>query len=351
MTTELITKETLANGRTYIHRTAAHCETGVTCALFRDKGVDISEPMIFGIGSGIFFGHLPFIKQTGLPISTFRSIPGLVFKKAAKRLGAKVFRKRFRNPQKGMDELRRVIRTGQIVAVTTNVYWLSFFPKRYRFNFSGHNFIVLYENENGFRISDPALLEYTTDCSTEDMERARFARGPMEPRGLMYYPISINPHPDIRKACIIGMQDTCKQMLGIPIPLFGVKGMRYVSKKIIKWPEKLGYVEACRQLAHILRLQEEMGTGGAGFRYIFAAFLQEAGELFGSTELNDLSNEMTAIGDIWREFAVVSSRIIKQRKTKSEETFEKASGLMMICAGREEELFKNLRDVAGKLKS
>ena len=151
MTTELITEETLADGRKYIHRTSAHCETGVTSALLRDKGLDISEPMIFGIGSGIFFGHLPFIKQTGLPISTFRSIPGLVFKKAAKRLGVKVYRKRFRNPQKGMDELRRVIRTGQIVGVTTNVYWLSFFPHRYRFNFSGHNFIVLYENENGFQ--------------------------------------------------------------------------------------------------------------------------------------------------------------------------------------------------------
>jgi len=77
-----------------------------------------------------------------------------------------------------------------------------------------------------------------------------------------------------------------------------------------------------------------MGTGGAGFRYIFAAFLQEAGELFGSKELDKLSNEMTAIGDVWRELA-----------------FEKAGGLMLICAGREEELFKNLRDVVGKLKA
>jgi len=345
-----MTTETLATGKPYIHRTSAHCETGVTSALFRDKGLDISEPMIFGIGSGIFFGHLPFMKVTGLPMTTYRSIPGLVFKKTAKRLGAKVFRKRFRSSQKGMDELRRVIRTGQIAAVTTNIYWLSFFPRRYRFNFNGHNFIVLYENENGFRISDPALLEYTTDCSTEDMERARFARGPMEPRGLMYYPLYVNPSPDIRKACITGMLDSCKQMIGIPLPLFGVKGMRYLAKKIVKWPEKLGYVEACRQLAHILRMQEEMGTGGAGFRYMFAAFLQEASELFESSELNELSNEMTAIGDIWREFAVVSARIIKQ-KGQSEETFAKAGGLMMICAGREEQLFKDLNNAARKLKA
>ena len=347
----MTTEETLADGRKYIHGTAAHCETGVSSALFRDKGLDISEPMIFGIGSGIFFGHLPFIKWTGLPITTFRSIPGLVFKKAAKRLDAKIFRKRFRSPQKGMDELRRVIRTGQIVGVTTNVYWLSFFPRRYRFNFNGHNFIVLYENENGFRISDPALLEYTTDCSAFEMERARFAKGPLEPRGLMYYPLFVPSNPDIRKACITGMTDSCNQMLKIPIPLFGIKGMRYVARKVIQWPKKLGYVEACRQLAHILRMQEEMGTGGAGFRYMFAAFLQEAGELFGSQELHELSNEMTAIGDIWREFAVVSSRIIKQRKSKREETFDTAGGLMLICAGREEELFKNLRDVIPKLKS
>jgi hypothetical protein len=343
--------ETLANGKTYIHRQYAHCETGVTSALFQDMGIDISEPMIFGIGSGIFFGHLPFVKWSGLPISTYRSIPGTVFTKTAKRLGAKVVRKRFRHPQKGMDELRRVLRTGQLVAVTTNVYWLSYFPKRYRFNFNGHNLIVLYEIENGFRVSDPSAFEETVDCSTHDMERARFARGPMEPRGLMYYPLSVNPNPDIRKACITGMLDSCNQMLKIPVPLFGVKGIRYLAKKIIKSPDKLGYVEACRQLAHVVRFQEEMGTGGAGFRFMFAAFLQEASELFESPELNELSNEMTAIGDIWREFAVVSARIIKQRKTKSEETFEKAGGLMLICAGREEELFKNLRDVVGKLKS
>jgi len=48
---------------------------------------------------------------------------------------------------------------------------------------------------------------------------------------------------------------------------------------------------------------------------------------------------------------VVSSRIIKQRKSKREETFDTAGGLMLICAGREEELFKNLRDVIPKLKS
>lgn len=341
--------EVTAGGKPFIHHHSAHCESGVTSALFRDKGVEISEPMIFGIGSGIFFGHLPFVKWVGLPISTFRSHPGSVFRKAAKRLGGEFVTKRYRSAQKGMDDLRRVLGTGQIVGLTTNIYWLSYFPNRFRFQFNGHNIIILHEIENGFRVSDP-VLDHPVDCLTDDLERARFARGPLEPRGFMYYPLSVNPHPDLRAACIAGMKDTCNMMLRIPLPIFGIRGMRFLAKRIMKSGEKSGFKEAARQLGNIVRMQEEVGTGGAGFRYMYAAFLQEAADLFGSDELAELSKDMTIIGDIWREFAVVSARIIKQRG-QSEETFAKAGGLMLICAGREKQLFQDLEKVTRKLKA
>jgi len=139
-------------------------------------------------------------------------------------------------------------------------------------------------------------------------------------------------------------------MLKIPLPLFGIRGIRFLAKRIIKSGDTLGFKEACRQLANIVRMQEEVGTGGAGFRFMYAAFLQEAAELFGSDDLARLSQEMTAIGDVWREFAVVSARVIKQRG-QPEETFAKAGGLMMICAGQEEALFRELHIVARKLKA
>lgn len=341
--------EITSGGKPFVHHHAAHCETGVTAALFRDKGLEISEPMVFGIGSGIFFGHLPFVKWVGLPISTYRTQPGAVFRKAAKRLGGKFVTQHFRNATKGMDEMLRVLRGGQIVGLTTNIYWLSYFPNRFRFQFNGHNIVVLREIENGFRVSDP-VLDKPVDCLTDDLIRARFARGPLEPHGFMYYPVSINPNPDVRRACIKGMLDTCNMMLKIPLPIFGIRGIRYLAKRIIKFDRTQGFEEACRQLGMIVRMQEEVGTGGAGFRYMYAAFLQEAAGLFGSPELDELSQDMTAIGDTWREFAVTAARIIKKRGSK-EETFAKAGGLMLICAGREEALFKSLRDVASKLKS
>jgi hypothetical protein len=340
--------EITASGKPFVHNHSAHCESGVTSALFRDQGLDISEALVFGIGSGIFFGHLFFVKMVGLPITTFRSQPGAVFRKAGKRLGVKFVTKRFRNPQKGMAELRQLLKQGQIVGLTTNIYWLSYFPNRFRFQFNGHNLIALREIEGGFRVSDP-VLEHPVDCLAEDLERARFSHGPLEPHGLMYYPSFVPQNPDIKKACIKGMKDTCNMMLRTHIPIFGVRGIRFLAKRIKNSPQKLGFHEACRHLGNIVRMQEEIGTGGAGFRFMYAAFLQEAGELFQSDELKQLSQEMTAIGDIWREFAVVSARIIKQRG-KTEDTFDKVYDILMECAAREEALFRKLNEVVRKLK-
>ena len=166
----------------------------------------------------------------------------------------------------------------------------------------------------------------------------------------MYYLQRIPQTIDIRGACIAGMKDTCKMMLKIPVPIFGVRGIRYLAKKIKASPQKLGFDEACRHLANIVRMQEEVGTGGAGFRFMYAAFLQEAADLFSSADLARISLEMTSIGDLWRDFAVVSARVIKQRGGPGD-NIDKVSELMLECAAREEKLFKNLQDVAGKLKA
>ncbi|MEY4895573.1 MAG: hypothetical protein RI890_372, partial [Actinomycetota bacterium] len=37
------------------HQLQAHCESGVTSNLLKHYGLPISEPLAFGIGSGLFF--------------------------------------------------------------------------------------------------------------------------------------------------------------------------------------------------------------------------------------------------------------------------------------------------------
>ena len=50
----------------FAHQQSAHCETGVLSGLLSYHGLNISEALCFGIGSGLFFGYFPFIRVHGL---------------------------------------------------------------------------------------------------------------------------------------------------------------------------------------------------------------------------------------------------------------------------------------------
>ena len=89
-------------------------------------------------------------------------------------------------------------------------------------------------------------------------------------------------------------------------------------------------------------MQEEIGTGGAGFRFMYAAFLQEAAEVLGKPELNEISEKMTATGDRWREFAIQASRIYKDRNN-DQLSYEGAADILMDISNREKEVFTDLK--------
>ena len=45
------------------HNMSAHCENGATSNLLKFHDIDLSEPMVFGLGSGLSFSFLPFLKM------------------------------------------------------------------------------------------------------------------------------------------------------------------------------------------------------------------------------------------------------------------------------------------------
>lgn len=74
------------------HRSAAHCENGVTGNLLRFYGYDYSEPLLFGLSASLYFVHLPFVHLAGFPVTSFRPLPGTIFARATRLLGFKVGR-------------------------------------------------------------------------------------------------------------------------------------------------------------------------------------------------------------------------------------------------------------------
>ncbi|MEQ3661621.1 MAG: BtrH N-terminal domain-containing protein [Flavobacterium sp.] len=324
----------------FTHHQSAHCENGVASNLLKFHGINISEPMVFGIGSGLFYFYLPFLKVNHAPAISYRPMPGSIFNKAAKRLGIKVKRVKFSNNEQAQKALEENLKDNIPTGLQVGVYNLTYFPDEYRFHFNAHNLVVYGKENNTFLISDP-VMETVTTLSEKELEKVRFAKGALAPKGQMYYPIHIPTDLNWEKAIKKGIKNTCNDMLA-PVPIIGIKGMKWVAKDIRKWPAKKGVKVANHYLAQMVRMQEEIGTGGGGFRFIYAAFLQEAAVILKNERLKEFSVEMTIIGDMWRDFAVNAARVYKNRSNQTD-VYNTLADELLVIAAKEEIFFKNLK--------
>lgn len=300
--------------QSFQHSHAAHCESGVTSLLFKHKGLDISEPFAFGIGSGLTFAYLPFVKISGMPLIAYRNPPKSIIKKATKILNAKLVTQTFKNQTKAENTLDRLLDEGKLVGAQTSVFYLPYFPENMRFHFNAHNLIIYGKEGDEYLISDP-VFEETVRIHKEDLLKARFSKGALAPKGLLYYIDSAPHHIDHEAVIKRSIRSTVNNMTKAPLYFIGVRGIRYLGKQIASIPKK--YKNDLRYprlyLGHIVRMQEEIGTGGAGFRYMYASYLQEASGYTNKTLLEEASQRLTLTGDAWRTFAQTTALMCKER--------------------------------------
>ena len=136
-------------------------------------------------------------------------------------------------------------------------------------------------------------------------------------------------------------------MLHIPGNIGGVNGMLYTSRKIRTWRDKLGVRKAGQYLGQIIRMQEEIGTGGGGFRFIYAAFLEEASRYCKNEALINISDEFTRSGDLWRQNAVNMAGVLRGRATEQKD-FDHIADVMIEIHHIEKNAFKELSKIQFK---
>jgi hypothetical protein len=331
------------------HIQAAHCENGVTTNLLRYAGLhQITEPLAFGIGSGIFYIHIPFLKISNGPAISFRTMPGQIFTRTCRALGVPVERKTFNSKEKAKQFLDECLVRNQPAGCQVGVYYLTYFPKEFRFHFNAHNLVVYGKEGDTYLVSDP-VMETVTTLSSSDLERVRFAKGALAPKGQIYYPKQTRPvsEEQMRKAIIKGIKHAAWFMTETPVPILGVAGIRYTAERIKTWPESLGVRRGGLYLAQLVRMGEEIGTGGAGFRFVYAAFLQQAYAYVPNDQLPEMSKQFTAIGDLWRSSSVQASGIYKGR-LNTQQDFDQMGDMLLNIADKEKTAFKALLTIKWK---
>ncbi len=320
------------------HQQFAHCESGTISTLLTNYGLPISEPMAFGLTSTLFFVYFPFVKMNNMPLVAYRKMPKNIIKRISKNLNIKMETRSYSNSNKANEELTKLLNENHIVGLQTSVYFLPYFPNYMRFHFNAHNLIVYKKEEDEYFVSDP-VFETAFKCQEEELTKARFAKGIFAPKGFLYYPKEIPSNINFEQIIKKAIKNTISSLLN-PFPYTGIKGMRKLAKNINELKNKNHrYIK--NYLIHIVRMQEEIGTGGGGFRFLYAAFLQEAKQYNLNQEILELAEELfIKSGNSLREFARLC---VKASKDLSDFNPCEISQKLIEASNYEEEAVKVLK--------
>lgn len=327
----------------FIHRQSAHCESGVMSSLLTHHGLPMSEPMAFGLSAALSFALIPLVKLSGLPLIAYRMPPRAIIKGLQKSTGVRMQFQTFRNADRGMDVLDSMLDQGRVVGLQTSVFWLPYFPEGMRFHFNAHNLMVYGREGGDYLISDP-VFETGVRCDRASLKKARFAKGALAAKGLMYVPQQVPDSVDYGTQIPAAIRRNVRIMTKAPFPFIGIRGIRRMGQQLLTLERDPARRENYLPLylGHIVRMQEEIGTGGAGFRFIYAAFLRESSKLLDSASLKEAAAAMTEAGDHWRLFALRASKMCKGREKMDTALLNE---ILNGCADREAAVWKMLDSI------
>lgn len=324
----------------FTHKMAAHCESGAVTALLRGAGMEVTESLVFGVSGALFFGYLS-IPMLPFPTIALRNKPGRIRLKSPARLGVPMNTLNFRDPAAATRELDALLERGVPVGAQVDYFYMDYLPEYTRAHFNAHYVIVTGKKDGRYLISD-TYFPAPTSLDAAVFRTARFARGQFAPKGLLFWPASVPERPDLKAAVRQGIKDAVFYMVKLPIPFFGVRGIRFFARKVREWPRLTRDLDhLSHEVMMIAVILEERGTGGGGFRYLYATFLQEAAKILGNPEVADVAKAMMENGDRWRDVSIAAARMGKRRDLGPEKLRE-LGDMILERADAEQAIFRRL---------
>lgn len=318
-----------------------HCETTATGTLLLQLGIDLSEPMLFGLGEGLGFIFWK-MKTMDFPFIGGRVKTDMLTQNLAKNLNLDLVAVETASAQKAWDGVKQLIDEGKAVGLKLDCYYLDYFSNP--FHFAGHYVAIYgYDDENAYLI-DTEQQGSRVKTSLKSLAMARAEKGPMSSKNLYYILNETGKETDMRTAIITSVRNNASIYINPPISNIGYKGILKTAKELGKWFDTTKDITG--DFATTAMLMERAGTGGALFRNLYRDFLKESYELLKIDILNQAYDQFSEIAALWTE---VSNLFLEVSKTKDREYILKASEILKQVSVKEkdtmEQLFKFLPDV------
>ncbi len=281
-----------------------HCWTTALKNVLEYHGLHISEEMLFGLGGGIGFiyWYMKFMRAPLIGTRFGRGADPLV--NTCKRIGAEAAILETASEKKGYEELKELLRKGEPVLAFVDMAYLPYLALPEEAHFGGHTIVVfgVDEGEKEVYVADRAAKPFT--ISIEDLNRARNSKSaPFPPKNKllrMGYPERIG---DLSSAIQDSIRECCRGMLAPPIKNIGLAGMQKWADMVPAWSRQFKGMQLLECLFNVFLYIEISGTGGSGFRSMYAQFLKQASSVLNEPALDEVAEMMQESARLWSDIA------------------------------------------------
>jgi len=314
-----------------------HCETTATGTLLRQLGIELSEPMLFGLGEGLGFVFWK-MKTMEFPFIGGRVKTDLLTQNIAKNLNLNLTVKETSSVQKAWENVKELIDKGQVVGLKLDCFHLQYFSRP--FHFAGHYTAIYgYDNEYAFLV-DTRQQGGQVKTTLKSLALARTEKGPMSSKNLYYTLSKTDKIVDLKASIMNAIRNNANDYLNPPITNIGFKGILKTSSEIIKWFKESKDVE--NEFKTSAMLMEKAGTGGALFRNLYRDFLKESYNMLKIEKLKMGNEAFAEIADLWTS---VSTLFDEVSKTKDIKYLQQASDILKTIADNEKKTMEMLATI------
>ena len=289
----------------FTHTVGWHCSSTSISNVAKFYGVPMSEAMAFGLGAGLGFQY--WDKPGGSPRYSFNGRSSALETKFFEHIGRPVTWSGEWSPKKMAD----AVANGRPILCVTDIYGLPYYQPQV--HFPGHGVVV---TEIDLETEQVAIADIASpDYQNVHWDHLKAAMSENQPP--MIVPNQwVAPEP--LDASIINEQairnalkttvdallrsDSADEGLHHMPTMIDDMTTKWASEAQFAWTARFGY-----------QAIEKRGTGGGGFRKLFALFLEEAAEYLPDIQQNQIIEDAKRSASLWTDFALMLKQVFIEK--------------------------------------
>ncbi len=315
-----------------------HCETTATNALLKHIGIEVSEPMLFGIGQGLSFIYWD-MKTMEFPFLGGRNKQFQITRNFCDTMGLNLDVKVTTSIKKAWKNVKENIDQGIPVGLQLDFFYLDYVTEKTHF---GGHFVTMYGYDEVYGyLVDTANANYINGegkATLKNIELARSEKGPMAPKNLSYTITRGTNVEKIENILLKAIKANAETYLKPPIKNISYQGIIKTAEKLPNLLKSGKNIEKNFKLT--ARLMESGGTGGSIFRNIYRDFLKESYDMLGLAILKKSYEEFFEIATMWKRVIDIFESI---KKTDGVDKILAASTILKEIAHKEKATFEMLK--------